>query len=196
MKLLDTITSIVMAKFFIGKKLFKKTIKNSSNDIIKLIDNKIYNKSELENINSNKEDLLKIKYLQFVIINEVGYFYDILYIDKKNGTSSVFNIEIIQNGEKSILVFSKDLQINKKMEYFFFLFYWFGLITMIFEIGLSLYNLYSNSSYEINLNEFGMTLFYLSFVPIWGLCIKYYINTIVSKKIKLFMNQFEELILK
>jgi hypothetical protein len=67
---------------------------------------------------------------------------------------------------------------------------------MIFEIGLSLYNLYSNSSYEIKINEFGMTLFYLSFVPIWGLCIKYYINTVVSKKIKLFMNQFEELILK
>jgi hypothetical protein len=196
MKLLNTITSIVMAKFFIGNKLFKKNIKNSSNDIIKLIGNKIYNKSELENINSNKEDLLKIKYLQFVIINEVGYFYDILYIDKKNGISSVFNIEIIQSGETSILLFSKDLQINKKMEYFFYLFYWFGLITMIFEIGLSLYNLYSNSSYEIKINEFGMTLFYLSFVPIWGLCIKYYINTVVSKKIKLFMNQFEELILK
>jgi hypothetical protein len=196
MKLLNTITSIVMAKFFIGNKLFKKNIKNSSNDIIKLIDNKIYNKSELENINSNKEDLLKIKYLQFVIINEVGYFYDILYIDKKNGISSVFNIEIIQSGETSILLFSKDLQINKKMEYFFFLFYWFGLITMIFEIGVFLYNLYSNSSYEIKINEFGMTLFYLSFVPIWGLCIKYYINTVVSKKIKLFMNQFEELIFK
>lgn len=196
MKLLEITTSIVMAKFFIGNKLFKKTIENSSNDIIKLIDNKIYKKSEIDNINQIKENLLKIKYLQFVIINEVGYYYDILYIDKKNGISSIFNIEIIKNGEKSILVFSKDLQINKKMEYFFFLFYWFGLITMIFEIVTFLYNLFGNSSYEIKINEFGMTLFYLIIVPIWGLCIKYYINTIVSKKIKLFMNQFEELILK
>ncbi len=196
MKLLEITTSIVMAKFFIGNKLFKKTIENSSNDIIKLIDNKIYKKSEIDNINQIKENLLKIKYPQFVIINEVGYYYDIFYIDKKNGISSVFNIEIIKNGEKSILVFSKDLQINKKMEYFFFLFYWFGLITMIFEIVTFLYNLFGNSSYEIKINEFGMTLFYLIIVPIWGLCIKYYINTIVSKKIKLFMNQFEELILK
>lgn len=196
MKLLEITNSIVMAKFFIGNKLFKKTIENSSNDIIKLIDNKIYKKSEIDNINQIKENLLKIKYPQFVIINEVGYYYDIFYIDKKNGISSVFNIEIIKNGEKSILVFSKDLQINKKMEYFFFLFYWFGLITMIFEIVTFLYNLFGNSSYEIKINEFGMTLFYLIIVPIWGLCIKYYINTIVSKKIKLFMNQFEELILK
>ena len=196
MKLLEITTSIVMAKFFIGNKLFKKTIENSSNDIIKLIDNKIYKKSEIDNINQIKENLLKIKYPQFVIINEVGYYYDIFYIDKKNGISSVFNIEIIKNGEKSILVFSKDLQINKKMEYFFFLFYWFGLITMIFEIVTFLYNLFGNSSYEIKINEFGMALFYLIIVPIWGLCIKYYINTIVSKKIKLFMNQFEELILK
>ena len=196
MKIIDIITSIVMAKFFIGNKLYKKTIDISRNNILKLIDEKIYKKSEIDKINLKNEDSLKNKNQQFIIIKEFGYFYYILFIDRKNESSSVFNIEIKQNGEKSILVFSKDLQINKKMEYFFFLFYWFGLITMIFEIGLSLYNLYSNSSYEIKINEFGMTLFYLSFVPIWGLCIKYYINTVVSKKIKLFMNQFEELILK
>ena len=196
MKLIDVITSILNAKFFIGDKLYKKTINISRNNIIKLIDEKIYKNSEIDKINLNKEDSLKNKNQQFLVIKEFGYFYYILFIDKKNETSSVFNIEIIQNGEKSILVFGKDLQINKKMEFFFFLFYWFGLITMIFEIGLFLYNLYSNSSYEIKINEFGITLFYLSFVPIWGLCIKNYINTIVSKKIKLFMNQFEELILK
>lgn len=195
MKLIDVITSILNAKFFIGDKLYKKTINISRNNIMKLIDEKIYKNSEIDKINLNKEDSLKNKNQQFLVIKEFGYFYYILFIDKKNKTSDVFNIEIIQNGEKSILVFGKDLQINKKMEFFFFLFYWFGLITMIFEIGLFLYNLYSNSSYEIKINEFGITLFYLSVVPIWGLCIKIYINTIVSKKIKLFMNQFEKFIL-
>lgn len=192
MKLIDAITSILNAKFFIGDKLYKKNINISRNNFLKLIDEKIYKKSEIDKINLNKEDSLKNKNQQFLVIKEFGYFYYILFIDKKNETSSVFNIEIIQNGEKSILVFGKDLQINKKMKFFFFLFYWFGLITMLFEIGLFLYNLCSNSSYEIKINEFEITLFYLSFVPIWGLCIKIYINTIVSKKIKLFMNQFEE----
>jgi hypothetical protein len=196
MKIIDIVTSIVMAKFFIGNKLYKKTIDISRNNILKLIDEKIYKKLEIDKINLKNEGSLKDENQQFIIIKEFGYFYYILFIDRENETSSVFNIEIKQNGEKSILVFGKDLQINKKMEYLFYLFYWFGLITMIFEIGLSLYNLNSNSSYEFNINEFGITLFYLSFVPIWGLCIKYYINTIVSKKIKLFMNQFEELILK
>jgi hypothetical protein len=196
MKIIDIVTSIVMAKFFIGNKLYKKTIDISRNNILKLIDEKINKKLEIDKINLKNEGSLKDENQQFIIIKEFGYFYYILFIDRENETSSVFNIEIKQNGEKSILVFGKDLQINKKMEYFFYLFYWFGLITMIFEIGLSLYNLYSNSSYEFNINEFGITLFYLSFVPIWGLLIKYYINTIVSKKIKQFMNQFEELILK
>jgi hypothetical protein len=196
MKIIDIVTSIVMAKFFIGNKLYKKTIDISRNNILKLIDEKIYKKLEIDKINLKNEGSLKDENQQFIIIKEFGYFYYILFIDRENETSSVFNIEIKQNGEKSILVFGKDLQINKKMEYLFYLFYWFGMITMIFEIGLSLYNLNSNSSYEFNINEFGITLFYLSFVPIWGLCIKYYINTIVSKKIKLFMNQFEELILK
>ena len=160
MKLIDAITSILNAKFFIGDKLYKKNINISRNNFLKLIDEKIYKKSEIDKINLNKEDSLKNKNQQFLVIKEFGYFYYILFIDKKNETSSVFNIEIIQNGEKSILVFGKDLQINKKMKFFFFLFYWFGLITMLFEIGLFLYNLCSNSSYEIKNNEFEIPLFY------------------------------------
>jgi hypothetical protein len=197
MKILKIISSIALAKFFRGDKLIKRTYNISKNNLIQLIENKIYKKSEIESIDLNKENLSKTKNQQFVIINKFGgYVYDILYINRKVRVSSVYIIEIFEYGEESILVYSKDEQINKKMDLFFFLFYFFGFITMLFEIGLSLYNYFGNSLNELNYNTFGITIFYLSFVLIWGILIKLYIEIFVTKKIKLFMNQFEEIILK
>jgi hypothetical protein len=197
MKILEIISSIALAKFFRGDKSIKRTINISKNNLIELIENKIYKKSEIESIDYNKENLSKTKNQQFVIINKFGgYVYDILFINRKARVSSVYILEIFEYGEESILVFSKDEQINKKMDLFFYLFYVFGFITMLFEIGLFLYNYFGNSLNELNYNTFGITIFYLSFVPIWGILIKLYIEIFVTKKIKLFMNQFEELILK
>jgi hypothetical protein len=71
MKLIDIITSIVMAKFFIGDKLFKKTINNSRDNILKLINDKICKKSEIDKINLKKDIFPNNNNYQFLLIKTI-----------------------------------------------------------------------------------------------------------------------------
>lgn len=196
MKLIDIITSIAMAKFFIGDKLFKKTINNSRDNIMKLIDEKVCKKSEIDKINLKKDIFPKNNTNQFLLIKSFAYYYDILFIDRKKRDSSVFIIEALEDGNKTVLVYCKDLQINKKMEQYFIFAYRWGLIAFFVEIGIFFKNLFDNNQYEVSYKDFEMSLSYLMIILFWGLLIKLYIEIYVSNKIKQFMHQFEELILK
>jgi len=196
MKLIDIITSIVMAKFFIGDKLFKKTINNSRDNILKLINDKICKKSEIDKINLKKDIFPNNNNYQFLLIKSFAYYYDILFINRKKADSSVFIIEALEDENKTVLVFSKDLQINKKMEQLFIFIYWFGLVAFFVEIAIIFKNIFDNTQYEISYKDFEMSLSYLLIIFFWGLLIKMYIEIYVSNKIKQFMYQFEEFILK
>jgi hypothetical protein len=82
------------------------------------------------------------------------------------------------------------------MEQLFIFIYWFGLVAFFVEIAIIFKNIFDNTQYEISYKDFEMSLSYLLIIFFWGLLIKMYIEIYVSNKIKQFMYQFEEFILK
>lgn len=193
MKFKEILSSILLAKFFIGDKIISKNYNKSKVFFVDEIKKRIHSTSSVNDFDENIKDnkFSKNSSINLFIVSEFGYSYTILYVDSVNKKNSIFDIDI-NNAEKgSVIEFSKHIQINSRVHLLFLIFYFLGFLSFVLEFYTFFNKQILLSNIQLEYTDFEMSLGYLVIILIWGTLTRLYIEFVVKEKIKKFIHSFE-----